>query len=44
MGEVINSSLELAEDLQTVKIYYSSGVSSATLNFSEYVKNYNNIR
>lgn len=44
MGEAINSSLGPAENLQTIKIYYSSGVSNATLNFSEYVKNYNNIR
>lgn len=44
MGEVISSSLSPAEDLQVLKIYYSSGASNETLNFSEYVKNYNNIR
>jgi hypothetical protein len=44
MGEVIRSSLGPEEDLQVVNIYYSSGISSDKLNFSEYVKNYNNIR
>ena len=44
MSEVISSSLGPTEDLQTIKIYYSSGVSSSTLNFSEYIQNYNNIR
>ena len=44
MSEVISSSLGPTEDLQTIKIYYSSGVSSSTLNFSEYIQNYDNIR
>lgn len=44
MSEVISSSLVPTEDLQTIKIYYSSGVSNATVNFSEYIPNYNNIR
>lgn len=37
------TSLNSTENLQTTKIYYSS-TSASVLNFSEYVKNYDNIR